>query len=100
MARLRRVVTGRVTYDSLVYNIDIRTNNQSINDERFNVTVKELIELLSTLPDLDDEVVIEVDHGDLRDIVSRKVTKEKVNNHGTIVCDLSLIHISEPTRLV
>ena len=51
------------------------------------MTVKELIDLLSKLPDHSDEVVIEVNHGDLRDIVSRKVTKEKVNNLGTIVCD-------------
>ena len=51
------------------------------------MTVKELINLLSTLPNPNDEVVIEVNHGDLRDIVTRKVTKEKVNNHGTIVCD-------------
>jgi len=49
------------------------------------MTVKELIDLLSKLPDHSDEVVIEVNHGDLRDIVS--LTNEKVNNHGTIVCD-------------
>ena len=51
------------------------------------MTVKELIQLLSTWSESDEEVLVEVDHGDLRDVVIRRVTKEKVNEHGTIVCD-------------
>tara|TARA_B100000902_G_C27258565_1_gene889343 strand:+ start:88 stop:282 length:195 start_codon:yes stop_codon:yes gene_type:complete len=51
------------------------------------MTVKELIQLLSTWSESDEEVLVEVNHGDLRDIVIRRVTKEKLNSQGTIVCD-------------
>jgi hypothetical protein len=51
------------------------------------MTVKELIQLLSTWSESDEEVLVEVNHGDLRDVVIRRVTKEKLNSQGTIVCD-------------
>lgn len=51
------------------------------------MTVKELIQLLSTWSESDEEVLVEVNHGDLRDVVIRRATKEKLNSQGAIVCD-------------
>ena len=54
----------RVKHNSLVYNIDVRINNI----ERLTMTVKELIQLLTTWSESDEEVLVEVNHGDLRDV--------------------------------
>lgn len=50
------------------------------------MTVKELIQLLSTWSESNEEVLVEVSHGDLRDVVIRRVTKEKLSNQGTLLC--------------
>ena len=48
-------------------------------------TVSELIEHLSTWYKPENKVFIKVDHGNLRSIVGRKVTKEKLNDQITLV---------------
>ena len=50
------------------------------------MTASELIELLKTF-NPDHVVVVEVDHGDVRDVYYRNVTSEKINAYGTIACE-------------